>query len=80
MNQDAGSFLNICGGIILVLLAIALYLLPSIVASRRHHHNATAIFILNLFLGWTFLGYIVALVWAFTATSGSRALPGSPSR
>jgi len=52
------------GGGWLLLFLIGLYFLPSIVGSR--HHNASAIFILNLFLGWTFLGWVIALVWACT--------------
>ena len=48
-------------------LAILLHFLPSIVG--RHKTNATAIFILNLFLGWTFLGWVLALVWACTKDS-----------
>lgn len=48
-------------------LLIVLYFLPTFTAYRRGHHNATAIFVLNLFLGWTCLGWIFALVWAFTA-------------
>ena len=52
---------------ILVLAAIALfYFLPAVIASRRHHHNSGAIFMLNLLLGWTFLGWVVSLVWALT--------------
>jgi len=39
--------------------------LPAIIAGRRHHPNATAITALNLFLGWTLVGWVVALVWAF---------------
>jgi len=44
----------------------ALYFLPAIVAHRREHHNKDAIAVLNLFLGWTFIGWVVALVWAKT--------------
>jgi hypothetical protein len=43
-----------------------IYLLPSIVASGRRHHNALAIFVLDLFFGWTLLGWVIALVWACT--------------
>jgi hypothetical protein len=46
---------------------LGLYFAPAIVASARKHHNTLAIFVLNFFLGWTFLGWVVALVWAFTA-------------
>lgn len=48
-------------------VAFGLYFLPAIIASRRSHPNATAITLLNLFLGWTALGWIIALVWANTA-------------
>jgi hypothetical protein len=50
-------------------LAIAFleYCLPGIVALLRHHHNTLAIALLNLLLGWTVLGWIIALVWACTA-------------
>jgi hypothetical protein len=55
--------------LMLVLLALSLYFLPAIVAHRRGHHNASAITVLTLFLGWTAIGWIVALVWAYTATA-----------
>jgi len=59
------------GSLLLVLvvlaLAMAAYFLPYIIASKRKHKNSTAIFVLNLFLGWTFLGWVVTLVWAFSA-------------
>jgi len=35
--------------------------------------NMDAILILNLFLGWTFLGWVIALVWAFTNREKSFA-------
>lgn len=41
---------------------IAIYFIPSICAIGRK--NQYAIFVLNLFLGWTVLGWIIALVWA----------------
>ena len=51
---------------VLFVAALLLYFLPSLIASGRHHHNHVAIFVLNLLLGWTFLGWVIALVWAFT--------------
>jgi hypothetical protein len=47
-----------------LLVAIALYFLPAIIAAARHTHNATAILLLNIFLGWTLIGWFVALVMA----------------
>lgn len=47
-------------GIILLLI----YFLPTI-AGRKHPH-AAGIFVVNLFLGWTLIGWVVALAWAAT--------------
>ena len=54
------------GALILILILIAGYFFPSIIAVFRGHHNTLAIFLLNLFLGWSGLGWIGALVWAAT--------------
>ncbi|OGN28193.1 MAG: hypothetical protein A3A33_02450 [Candidatus Yanofskybacteria bacterium RIFCSPLOWO2_01_FULL_49_25] len=57
------------GVIVAILLGIVFlvfYFIPALVASHRHKKNKTAIAIFNLFLGWTFVGWVAALVWAFT--------------
>ena len=41
-----------------------LYFLPAIIAFARSKRDALSIFVLNLFLGWTAVGWIIALVWA----------------
>jgi hypothetical protein len=48
-----------------LLCVVLLYFLPSIMA--RHRRNFAAIFLFNFFLGWTFIGWIAALVWACAA-------------
>ena len=53
-------------GVIFLLIALAIYFIPTFVANSNQKDNATAIFLLNLFLGWTFVGWVVALVWAAT--------------
>jgi hypothetical protein len=45
---------------LLVALALAIYFIPTLMAKK----NRSAILVLNLFLGWTFLGWVIALVWA----------------
>lgn len=51
---------------ILILAAIVfLYFLPSYAAYKRKSKNADAICILNTLLGWTLIGWVVSLVWAF---------------
>ena len=52
---------------LLIVTAIALagiYFLPTIIAAVRGHRQAVAIFLLNLFLGWTLIGWVGALVWS----------------
>ncbi len=42
------------------------YFIPAFLAAFRGHHNSGAIGMLNIFLGWTIIGWIAALVWAST--------------
>ena len=37
------------------------YFIPSLIAGFRNHRSAGSIFVINLFLGWTFLGWVIAL-------------------
>ncbi len=50
-----------------LVVGLLIYFLPSIIALARGHQNALAIFVLDLLLGWTFLGWVAALVWSLTA-------------
>lgn len=62
--------------IVLIILTV-LYFLPAGIAGTRQHRSAGAITLLNLFLGWTVLGWLVALIWAFTGDVHRPAPPGS---
>jgi hypothetical protein len=59
-------FAGVAAGLFVWVIAALVYLIPSMVAAWRRHHNALAIVALNLLLGWTFIGWAVALVWALT--------------
>jgi hypothetical protein len=41
-----------------------MYFLPAILAFARNKRDTTSILLLNFFLGWTLIGWVVALVWA----------------
>ncbi|WP_244613156.1 superinfection immunity protein [Methylosinus sp. Ce-a6] len=62
-NKDEASF----GVIILfvALIALSIYFLPTTIASSRQHRAIGSIFVINLFLGWTFLFWVLCLAWAF---------------
>lgn len=57
MTTPAGAFLFFC-------ILFVLYFLPSIMAYSRNHRNATGVLVLNIFLGWTLIFWVGALVWA----------------
>lgn len=63
---------RVIGIIIAFCIGVLLYFLPSVIG--RHKTNAVAILIFNLFLGWTFLGWVLALVWACTKDSAMDSL------
>jgi len=52
--------------LVILLVCFVMYFLPAFVAGGRKHRNAVAISVLNFFLGWTLIGWVSALVWAFT--------------
>ena len=41
-----------------------MYFLPAIIALARNKRDTLSIFLLNMFLGWTGIAWIIALVWA----------------
>ena len=57
------NFVNL----IMVGMWLFAYFIPALNAWSRNHHNTGAIFVLNLMLGWTVLGWVAALVWSATA-------------
>lgn len=50
-------------------LAVVLYLLPTGIASHRRHRNMTPIMLVNVFAGWTGVGWLVALIWSTTSNT-----------
>lgn len=66
---DAAGFAAFdVAGFALWAAAVAVYFLPGLIGRARRHHNSDAILLTNLLLGWTGLGWVVALIWAVTAT------------
>jgi len=60
---DAGSTIG-GGAVIGLLILIGLYFLPTIIAAVRHVPNVGSVVVINLFLGWTLVGWVVALAMA----------------
>jgi T4 superinfection immunity protein len=68
---------NTRGAIWLVVL-FGLYFLPTIVARLRHIENPNPTFIINFFLGWTLLGWVIALAMGAGAKTKDRAAAAPP--
>ena len=64
LGAASGNGSGAIAAILFFALALGLYFLPSIVATSRKVHNAGAIFVINFFLGWTFVGWVIALAMA----------------
>lgn len=52
--------------LIVLLICVWLYLLPWAIASARQKLNVGPIALINIFFGWTVVGWIAALIWACT--------------
>jgi hypothetical protein len=52
------------GTLVGLAFSLALLFLPTLVATSRRHPNTSSIFLVNLFFGWTFVGWVVSLIWA----------------
>lgn len=50
--------------LIILIIVSALYFLPTLIALLRGKRSTLAIFVLNFLAGWTFIGWVVALVWS----------------
>lgn len=50
-----------------ILFMVMMYWLPTIVALVRQTRSALGVALVNLFLGWTVIGWFVALIMALAA-------------
>lgn len=67
-----------------LILMTLLYFLPTVIAVVfRHESDAVGIFLVNFLLGWTIIGWWVALIWALASNGSShevRRVPVSSGR
>lgn len=63
--EDFGGALSCLTFLAIAAAAIVMYLAPGFIASGRKVKNEGTVWILNLFLGWTFIGWVISLALAF---------------
>ena len=64
MNDADGSVIGMARHLAIQIAVVLVYLAPSIVAQRYEHPKLAVILMLNVALGWTIVGWVVALIWA----------------
>lgn len=50
--------------LVIVAACFLFYFLPTIIAFKKQRDNKVSILALNLFLGWSLIGWVISLVWA----------------
>lgn len=68
MEEEANQLMSIA----ILVICMLIYFVPTFVSVERNHRNKWAIAVLNFFLGWTFLGWVLSLVWSMTANVHDR--------
>lgn len=67
LADDVGSFWEGMLGLAMMLALAVLYFVPTIIAVKRKHKSTGGIVALNILAGWTFVGWLIALVWSLSS-------------
>ena len=59
-------------GVIGVIVLVSCYFMPTIIALVRDKRRAGAIALVNFFLGWTVIGWLLTFVWASSGKTRSE--------
>ncbi len=66
------------------LIGVCVYFCPTVFALLRKHNSFGGVFVVNVFLGWTCLGWVIALAWSLSdpgprpQNPASGGAPGYP--
>jgi len=64
--MESYDLMTTAGTSLILVLAAAIYLAPCIISDKRNHPARTAILLVNIFLGWTLIIWLVCLIWAYS--------------
>jgi cytochrome c biogenesis protein CcdA len=76
MGTTSNSIAAVLFVLALLFLGVMIYFAPAIVAWKRRHRQRMAIMVLTVLAGWTFIGWVGAMVWAAT----TDVEPSQPSK
>jgi len=74
--------LEVLGAVLLAFVLVGVYVLPTLVAARRNMPHVASIAVVNLLLGFTYVGWVVALAMAVAGKRHDQGQewPASDSR
>lgn len=64
---------------VMFLVGVFIYFVPFFLAHQRNNPNLTFVLLLNFFLGWTLIGWVITLIWVFATPSKPSPLLGQKS-
>jgi len=59
--------------VVLMILIVAIYMLPTLLAYGRDHPRRSTITLVNILFGWTLVGWLVVFIWALMGESEVEA-------
>jgi hypothetical protein len=59
-------------GVIGVIVLVSCYFMPTIIAVMRDKRGVGAVALINFFLGWTVIGWLLTFVWASSGKTRSE--------
>jgi len=63
--QSSDDPVTVVGAILMVVFGLVLYSFPSVLACASVHPSRSGIYFVNWLLGWTGIGWLATLIWAF---------------
>jgi hypothetical protein len=76
--SDAPSWLVVIAVNLALVAGVLIYLLPFIVGETRRVPHVRGLFVTNLLLGWTLIGWVAAMAMACRSQAQSPRLPDRP--
>lgn len=75
-DTDNGSaIVTFVMAVVMFIFSLALYVLPGFIATARNLPNQGSVWVINIFLGWTFIGWVVALAMAVVGNRPTTQFP-----
>jgi hypothetical protein len=63
-GRHGGPMLDNTTSVVLLILIVAIYMLPTLIAFARDHPRRGTIALINVLFGWTLIVWIIVFVWA----------------